>query len=164
MDEERFDVVDARDRVIDVQTRREVHRLGLRHRSVSVFVTDSAGRLLIQRRSMTKDEYPGRWSPSASGHVASGETYDDTAPRELLEEVGIACALTWFHTEPASEATAMEFMALYTGASDAVPSPDPAEVTEVAWWDPEALAARMASHPDEFTPNFRTGFARWRAR
>ena len=38
---------------------------------------------------MTKDTFPGAWDSSSSGHVDSGEDYDDCAVRELREELGL---------------------------------------------------------------------------
>ena len=43
MSEEIFDVVNERDEVIDAKPRREVHRLGLKHRAVHVLVFNSRG-------------------------------------------------------------------------------------------------------------------------
>src|SRR5882724_4390992 len=89
MSEEIFDVVNERDEVIGQNLRREVHRLGLRHRAVHVLVFNRRGELFLQKRSMTKDTFPGAWDSSASGHVDSGEDYDACAIRELREEIGL---------------------------------------------------------------------------
>ncbi len=82
-----LDVVDENDVVIDRRTRGEIHRLGLKHRAVHVLVFNSAGHLFIQKRSMNKDECPGKWDCSAAGHVDSGEQYHEWAVRELHEEL-----------------------------------------------------------------------------
>src|SRR5438128_2431355 len=88
--EDIFDVVDKRDEVIDRQPRSFVHAHGLLHRAVHVLVFNSKGDLFLQKRSMKKDREPGVWVSSCSGHVDSGETYDETAVRELREEIGLA--------------------------------------------------------------------------
>ena len=72
--------------------RREVHRLGLKHRAVHVLVFNSRGETFLQKRSMTKDREPGKWDSSTSGHVDSGEDYDACAVRELREEIGLTVA------------------------------------------------------------------------
>ena len=79
MTEEMFDVVDEQDRVIGQAPRSEVHAKKLLHRAVHIFVFNSEGKLLIHRRSATKDEYPLCYTSSASGHVSAGETYDECA-------------------------------------------------------------------------------------
>jgi isopentenyldiphosphate isomerase len=88
---ELFDLVDERDTVIGVVRRGDAHRdPALIHRSVQIMVVDRAGRILLQLRSAHKDLFPGYYCASASGHVTSGETYDDTAQREIAEELGVA--------------------------------------------------------------------------
>ena len=59
--EEVFDVVDRLDRVLGQAPRSQVHEQGLLHRAVHVFVFNSRGQLLVQRRSAEKDEYPLRY-------------------------------------------------------------------------------------------------------
>ena len=79
----------AEDRVIRQERRSVVHAQGLLHRAVHIFVFNSRGQLLVQRRSASKDEFPLTYTSSASGHVGAGETYDACAPRELTEEIGL---------------------------------------------------------------------------
>lgn len=157
--EEMFDVVDEDDVVVDVLPRSEVHARGLLHRAVSVFVFNSRGELLLQKRSATKDEYPLLYTSSASGHVSAGETYDETAPRELQEELGLAAPLTFLHKFPAAPEMANEHTALYETATDEPPVPDPGEICGVSWWALGDLAGRVAARPDDFTPPFRVLFA-----
>src|SRR6185503_18296399 len=89
MPEEIFDVVNERDEVIGRNTRSEVHRLGLRHRAVHVLVFNAKGEIFLQKRSQTKDTFPGAWDSSAAGHLDCGEDYDACAVREMREELGI---------------------------------------------------------------------------
>src|SRR4051812_43883356 len=88
MAEEVFDVVNELDEVIGQERRSVVHRTGLRHRAVHVLVFNSKGELFLQKRSMTKDTFPGAWDSSASGHLDTGEDYEACALRELGEELG----------------------------------------------------------------------------
>src|SRR5450432_2467887 len=120
MTEEIFDVVNERDEVVGQNTRREVHRLGLRHRAVHVLVFNSRGQVFLQKRSMKKDRHPGVWDSSASGHVDSGEHYDATAVREVREEIGLALAQTpelLFNIAAGAE-TDQEFVRVYRCASE----------------------------------------------
>lgn len=45
--------------------------------------------VLIQKRSMLKDVFPGAWDISSAGHVDAGEECDAAAVRELTEELGV---------------------------------------------------------------------------
>jgi isopentenyldiphosphate isomerase len=86
---ELVDVVDEDDRVIGTVTRRRMRAENLRHRSVGIIVRDVAGRVLVHRRAEDKDVWPGQWDAAVGGVVASGETYDEAARRELAEEIGV---------------------------------------------------------------------------
>jgi isopentenyl-diphosphate delta-isomerase len=156
--EELFDVVDAHDMVIGRQPRSVVHAQGLLHRAVSVFVRNSRGELLLQKRSASKDEFPLRYTSSASGHVSAGETYDETAPRELAEELGLTAPLRYLAKFPASPEMANEHTVLYEAITEESPVPDPEEIVELSWWDLDELSRRVASCPEEFTPPFRVLF------
>src|SRR3989454_5639457 len=92
MSEEIFDVVNDRDEVTGQRPRSEVHRLGLKHRAVHVLVFNLRGEVFLQKRSMKKDCFPGKWDSSASGHLDCGEDYDACAVRELQEEIGLELA------------------------------------------------------------------------
>ena len=87
---ELFDIVDINDNVIGQATRGQVHgNPGLIHRSVAVAVFNNKGELFLHQRSALKDTDPLLWVISCSGHVGSGESYEETAIRELAEELGI---------------------------------------------------------------------------
>lgn len=117
--DEVFDRVDAQDHVIGHVRRGDAHRNpALLHRSVQVMVFDSLGRALLQRRSMRKDLFPGYYCASASGHVGAGDTYDATAAREIVEELGVSPTLTYIGKELVRSAYETEMTALYTAVCD----------------------------------------------
>jgi isopentenyldiphosphate isomerase len=117
--DEVFDLVDLDDRVIGQVRRGDAHRNpALIHRSVQILVFASDGRLLLQRRSVTKDLFPSYYCASASGHVASGENYEDTAQRELVEELGITAPLTYIGKALIQSEPETEITALYATISD----------------------------------------------
>ena len=91
--DELVDVVDAEDTVLTTVTRREMRAGALRHRAVYLLVVSAAGELLVHQRSFDKDVCPGWWDVAAGGVVASAESYDEAASRELFEELGIAAPL-----------------------------------------------------------------------
>lgn len=86
---ETLDVVDENDQVIGQTLRDDAHIKGLLHREVHVWVFNSKGEVLLQKRSPTKEIYPGLWDASIGGHVPSGMSYEEAALKELEEEIGI---------------------------------------------------------------------------
>jgi isopentenyldiphosphate isomerase len=87
--EEVVDVVDEQDHVVATVTRARIREEPLLHRVASVLVFRSDGRLLVHRRTDTKDVFPGAFDCFVSGVVAAGERYEQARDRELAEEMGI---------------------------------------------------------------------------
>lgn len=93
--DEIFVVVDKNDKIIGYRTRGECHSdKSLIHRGVGVIVINDKGEILLQKRSQTKDTYPGYFTVATSGHVNKGESYMQTAKRETFEEIGVKLKLT----------------------------------------------------------------------
>lgn len=90
MTSEWVDVVDADDRVVRTVSRPEMRRDRLRHRAVFIAVLDGVGNLLVHRRSVNKDLWPGWLDIAVGGVVTSGESYADAVHRELVEEIGVS--------------------------------------------------------------------------
>ncbi len=88
MQEDIFDIVDENDRVVGQAPRSVAHAQNLRHRAVHVLIFNADGELFLQKRSQSKDTWPGAWDSSCSGHLDSGEDYKTAALRELVEELG----------------------------------------------------------------------------
>lgn len=86
---ERVLVVDDHNHVVGAVPRTDMRVQGLCHRAAYVFVFNSEGKLFVQERSLGKDIFPGMFDPATGGVVADGESYDETAIRELHEELGI---------------------------------------------------------------------------
>lgn len=85
-----FDIVDEYGNVTDRATRIQCHNGSKRlHPVVHVHVFNSEGKLLLQKRKLTKDIQPGKWDTSVGGHIQSGESVEDALKRETLEEIGI---------------------------------------------------------------------------
>lgn len=152
MSEEIFDVVNERDEVIDRKPRREVHRLGLKHRATHVLVFNSRGEVFLQKRSMKKDRQPGLWDSSASGHVDSGEDYDECAMRELHEEIGLIVPqpLERLFKINACEETDGEFVWIYRCQHDGPFELNPDEIDNGGWFAPEKVTRWMAERPQDF--------------
>ena len=73
----------------EVHSYDDVHRLGLWHKAVHVWLLNSQGQFLIQKRSPHVHTAPNRYECTAGGHIDQGQTSLDAAVRELTEETSI---------------------------------------------------------------------------
>ncbi len=164
MTEEIFDVVNDRDEVIGCDTRANVHRLGLLHRAVHVLVFSRSGQLLLQKRSMKKDCFPGAWDSSAAGHLDCGETYDACAVRELREELGLVlpCPLERLFKIEACSETGQEFVWVYRCQHEGPFQLHPEEIERADWFEPEAITSWMQQRPEEFASSMWVLWKRYR--
>ena len=153
-DSERFSVVDENDQVVGDAPRGEVHGNNLRHRAVHIFVFNRSVELFLQKRSRRKDRHPLLWDSSAAGHVEAGEEYDETARRELEEELGVKTELSRMVKLPCSERTGWEFIWLYRGEHDGPFQLAKAEIEYGDFFPVEVVSRWVKARPDDFAPGF----------
>lgn len=151
--QELLDVVDAEDRVVAVRTRGDIHAEGLMHRAIHILVFNNRGELFLQKRSMSKDEQPGKWDSSAAGHVDSGEDYLDCARREIGEELGISSdqPLQELFKLPASALTGNEHCVVYRCDFDGPMVLDPEEIDDGQWISHAHMDERVADNDSSLT-------------
>ncbi|NOT56254.1 MAG: NUDIX hydrolase YfcD [Deltaproteobacteria bacterium] len=82
-------IVDARNTEVGAAPRWRMRASRLLHRSTYILVFNPEGALYVQKRTMTKDVFPGYYDPATGGVVLAGESYEESARRELEEEMGI---------------------------------------------------------------------------
>ena len=142
--DELVDLVDADDRVVGVISRREMRQYRGRHRTVFIVVRSGAGDVLVHRRADHKDVWPGRWDLAAGGVVASGETYDEAAVRELAEELGIeGVALQRLGRGAYEDTDVAEIAVVYGAEWDGPIRFADGEVTAAEWVSRRELAAAL---------------------
>jgi isopentenyl-diphosphate delta-isomerase type 1 len=154
--EDIFDIVNERDEVIGQKPRSEVHARGLLHRAIHVLVFNTRGEIFLQKRSLKKDRQPGVWDSSCSGHVDSGENYDQTAVRELREEIGLnlnAPPERLFKIN-ACEETDAEFVWVYRCQNNGPFQLQPEEIDAGDWFTPEYVSRWIKEKPHELAPAF----------
>lgn len=151
---ELFAVVDENDCVTGSAPRAEVHGNNLRHRAVHLFIFNRSGELLLQKRSRWKDRHPNVWDSSAAGHVDAGEEYEQTAERELQEELGVAAALTPVAKIAASERTGEEFIWLYRGEAEGPFQRARSEIDALEFFPLDLIAEWIKKEPGDFAPGF----------
>jgi len=156
MSEEIFDIVNDRDEVMGQMPRPQVHREGRKHRAVHVLVFNARGELFLQKRSMTKDTFPGAWDSSASGHVDSGEEYDACVVRELREELGLVVrsAPARLFKIAACPETGQEFVWVYRLESEGPFVLHPEEIERGEWFTPSRVNDLTKRQAGDFASGF----------
>jgi isopentenyl-diphosphate delta-isomerase len=147
----------------------EVHRRGLRHKAVSVFVM-AGTKVLIQQRAMGKYHTPGLWANTCCTHPLWDEDPADCAIRRLGEELGITGLYpalreqVEYHAEVGRGMVEHEVVDIFVAQADerlrVVPNPD--EVMAVKWVDLYDLTAQAQRRPFNFTPWLRIYLAEHR--
>lgn len=163
--EERVVLVDENDAEVGTLEKQRAHQEGRLHRAFSVFVLNSRGEMLLQRRAAAKYHSPGLWTNTCCSHPRPGEPVDAAARRRLREEMGIDCALTplfafTYRAQVGPGLVEHEYDHVFVARHDGDPAPSPDEVDGWRWVPVDQVAREVREHPDAFTPWFRVVFAR----
>jgi isopentenyldiphosphate isomerase len=159
---ELFDVLSADGLLTGiVKDRDAVHRDGDWHRCGHVWIA-SGDRVLLQRRALVKESWPGLWDISVAGHVHAGESSIDAAIREAHEELGLDIAASDLHflemlryqvvLRPGYVENELHDVYLLRRDVDlASLTLDPLEVAEVRWVALDDLTRyELVPHEDEY--------------
>lgn len=141
VNDELLTLVDLKDRVVGTVKRSFAKNDKSKIiRIVSISVFNELGETLIQKRSANKS-HGGKWENAASGHVAAGENPDDTAKREIFEELGIKSNPIYFDKWLIDGESGKKFMWIYYIIIPKATSItfDKYEVEEVKWIKPKDL-------------------------
>jgi len=158
--EDQVILVDNNDNPISIMGKLEAHQKGLLHRAISVFIFNSEGKMLLQRRALHKYHTPGLWSNTACSHPRVGEVTIESAKRRLKEEMGIQADLffsfSFIYKAPFKNGLIEhELDHVYMGFSDEKPLFNPSEVCEYKYLSTKDLLKELKNHPDSFTPWFK---------
>jgi len=153
---EKVILVDAQDNQIGTEEKIKAHKDGKLHRAFSVFVYNSEGKMLIQKRALSKYHCPGLWSNTCCSHPRVGETIMEAAHRRLKEELGFDCDLKEVFTFTYKVAfdnglTEHEFDHVLTGKFDGTPVLNKEEVADYKWVDVQELKTDIKNNPDNYT-------------
>jgi len=156
MIEERVVLVDENDSVIGTMPKMEAHVKAVLHRAISVFIFNSKGEWLLQRRALHKYHSSGLWSNTACTHPRPGESYLEAANRRLEEEMGMKCELkdlfNFIYKEKLdNELTEHELDHVFIGYSDEIPNFNTDEVCYYKYISYNDLTKDIITHPDKYT-------------
>jgi isopentenyl-diphosphate delta-isomerase len=148
-------LVDEADRMVTPGDKWRIHQEGRLHRAFSVFIFDSEGRCLIQKRAAGKYHSAGKWANSCCGHPRPGEPTGQAAERRLGEEIGLCVPLTFgfksrYVAYLDNEMIENEIPHLYFGRTSDEPVLNPSEVSEIAWISLEELERSVEEGPASY--------------
>lgn len=163
---EQFDVLDEEgNKTGQIKDRNLVHKDGDWHRSVHVWILNSRGQLLVQKRAPQKDSHPNMWDISCAGHVSAGESSIEAVVKEIKEELDVTANkedFTFLFTlvNPKKKTTGVfinnEFRDVYIINKDLDLSKiklQPEEVSEVKWISLEDLEKVIQTKDPNFIPH-----------
>ena len=153
-------LVNEKDEVIGKQEKIRAHLLGALHRAFSIFIFNSRGQLLLQKRTTTKYHSRGLWSNTCCGHPRFGESTVQASRRRLSEEMGFDCELREmfefvYRAELDDGLTEHEYDHVLVGNFDGTPNPSKNEVDDWKWIDLPTLKRDLQENPEEHTYWFR---------
>lgn len=137
-------LVDEENNPLATARKSETHHADTQlHRAFSVFLFNSKGELLMQRRAFGKLTWPGVWSNSCCGHTMLNERTEQAAARRLAYELGMRgvelhMALPHFRYRAEKDGVVEnEICPVLIGFTDQEPVLNRTEVAETEWvaWD-----------------------------
>jgi isopentenyl-diphosphate delta-isomerase len=163
MKEQHVILVDEQDNEQGVMEKMEAHRKGVLHRAFSIFIFDSKGKMLLQKRSEEKYHSPNLWTNACCSHPFPGERTEDAATRRLAEELGFATPLKeifsfTYHAVVENGLEEHEFDHVFAGQYEGAIIPDKGEVSDYAYEDMERIRWAVENQPEKFTAWFLIAF------
>ena len=129
------------------------------HLAFSCHVFNSEGKILVTRRALAKKTWPGVWTNSFCGHPGPGEDFVEAIHRRAEEELGLRLATVTsampdfrYRAVDASGIVENEICPVYVALAQGEPIPNPDEVEEYAWADPQALLESVEKSGFAFSP------------
>lgn len=129
------------------------------HLAFSCHLVDGAGRILVTRRALSKRAWPGVWTNACCGHPAPDESLEAAVRRRVGQELGagvegLELALPEFAYRAVDPSGIVEHerCPVFIGRIDGELLPDPDEVAEWQWVEPERLRAAIDAAPWAFSP------------
>lgn len=153
-------LVDENNNETGTMEKLEAHQKARLHRAISVFICNTEGEWLLQRRALDKYHSNGLWTNACCSHPMPGETAMEAAVRRLKEEMGLKAGLRelfsfTYRAVLDNGLTEHEFDHVFLGITDEVPSIDQQEVLEWRYVSYLSLLEEINQEPERFTVWFR---------
>jgi len=148
-------LIDRKNRKIGIEEKLKAHREGKLHRAFSIFVFNSKGELLIQRRVKEKYHSGGLWANTACSHPKPNESYSCAVHRRLKEEMGFECKLKklfcfFYKAKFENGLIENEHDCVFIGKFDGKIKPNKKEVMNYKWISMEELKKDAKKNPSKY--------------
>lgn len=149
-------LVDENDKPIGTGEKMDVHRQGQLHRCFSIFIFNSRGHVLLQKRAIEKYHSGGLWTNTCCSHPRYGEDLEDAVHRRLTEEMGFDCQM-WelftfiYRAELDKGMIEHEYDHVYVGTYDGPITPNPEEADGYEWETIENVKSDMRENSGRYT-------------
>lgn len=148
-------LVDEKDNEIGVKEKMAAHVEGKLHRCFSIFIFNSKGQLLLQKRAKGKYHSGGLWTNTCCSHPRPNKNLKEEAEKRLKEEMGIECDLkeifSFIYKAKVGNLIEHEFDHVFLGKFDGKPQPDEKEAEDWKWIEPEELRKDIKENPEKYT-------------
>ncbi|MBI1343022.1 MAG: isopentenyl-diphosphate Delta-isomerase [Terrimonas sp.] len=156
-------LVNEMDEEIGTAPKMDAHEKGLLHRAFSVFIFNTAGKLLLQQRADEKYHCGGLWTNTCCSHPMPGEITEQAAARRLYEEMGFQTALQeifhfTYNSRFENGLTEYEYDHVFAGEYEGPVQPDKKEVKDFRFLHLYKIKKMMEEDPAQFTPWFIIAF------
>ena len=162
-------LVDENDIAIGQMEKMEVHRKALLHRAFSIFIFNSKGEMLLQKRSDKKYHSASLWTNACCSHPQPGVATLIAANTRLVEEMGFSTTLTkafdfTYKTPFDNGLTEYEFDHVYIGTYSNIDIfPNKEEVSDYCYKTIDEIEESVQSHPQKYTAWFKIAFPKIQA-
>ena len=163
MGAEQVILVDERDEPVGVAEKMKAHEQGWLHRAFSVFIFNSKGEMLLQRRALHKYHSGGLWTNACCSHPCPGEEILLAARRRLKEEMGFDVPVEkvfdfMYRTEFDNGLTEHEFDHVLAGEYDSKVEFNQNEVMDYCYKDMQGIRLSLEEYPEKYTAWFHLAF------
>ncbi|MGB3352333.1 MAG: isopentenyl-diphosphate Delta-isomerase [Mycobacterium sp.] len=151
--EERVVLLDDAGNAVGTAAKAQVHHADTPlHLGFSCYLFDGTGRVLLTRRALGKQTWPGVWTNSFCGHPGPDEPVEEAVRRRGRQELGttlaeVVCVLPEFRyrAEAADGTVENEVCPVFCALAAGDITAEPDEVMDLAWvgWDQVCTAATL---------------------
>ncbi len=157
---EKVILVDESDRETGTEEKIKAHKDGNLHRAFSIFVFNSKGDMLLQKRAKSKYHSGGLWTNTCCSHPRPGESLEEATHRRLKEEMGFDCELKKafsfiYKADLDHGLKEHELDHVFIGIYNGDVHPNPEEADDFKWIDVKTLTEDIQKHKEAYTVWFR---------